>query len=77
MKKKKPKLTILQKKNHNGEEMPTIFSLKNRKGSAITDILPWLIIAVVILVLSMITIFILSGKGIEFIDKIKNLFKGR
>jgi hypothetical protein len=48
--------------------------MKNKRG-IISDYLPWLLIAVAVLVILMITIFILSGKGISLIEQIKNLFK--
>ncbi len=47
------------------------------KGGIISDYLPWLLIAIVILAVLMISIFLLKGKGISFIDKIKDLFMGR
>jgi len=48
-----------------------------KRGSAISDLLPWLIIALAVLAILMISIFIMRGKGIEFIDQIKNFFGGR
>jgi len=45
-----------------------------RKNGVISEYLPWLLIAIAILVILMITIFILQGKGISLIDKIKDLF---
>jgi hypothetical protein len=47
------------------------------KRGIISDYLPWLLIALVILAILMISIFLLKGKGISFIDKIKDLFRGR
>ena len=47
-----------------------------RKG-VISDYLPWLIIAVAVLVIVMITIFLLKEEGSSIIEKIKNLFIGR
>ena len=47
----------------------------NKKG-IVTEYLPWIIIAVAILAIIMVTIFILKGKGISLIDQIKDLFKG-
>ncbi len=46
---------------------------KDKKG-IISEFLPWLLIAVAILVVLMITIFILRGQGTSLIDKIKGLF---
>jgi hypothetical protein len=51
--------------------------MKKKMGSAITDILPGLIIGILLLVLIMFTIFILQGKGAEFIERIKNILRGR
>ncbi len=47
-----------------------------KKRGIITEYLPWILIAVAILVIIMIAIFLLRGKGISLIDQIKNLFKG-
>jgi len=46
-----------------------------RKG-IISEFLPWLLIAVAILVVLMITIFVLKGTGFSLIDKIKSLIGG-
>ncbi len=51
------------------------FSPKNHRG-VISEYLPWLLIAIAILAIVMISIFIMKGKGLEFIDKIKNIFRG-
>ena len=47
---------------------------KGRKG-IIADYLPWLLIAVAVLVILMITIFVLRGQGVSLIDKIKDIFR--
>ncbi|MCK5149773.1 hypothetical protein KAJ87_02515 [Candidatus Pacearchaeota archaeon] len=52
------------------------FFTKNHKG-IITEYLPWILIAVAILAVLMITIFLLRGKGTSLIDQVKNLFRGR
>jgi len=44
-----------------------------RRG-IIADYLPWILIAVAILVILMVSIFLLKGQGTSFIDKIKNIF---
>jgi len=49
----------------------------DEKSAIISDYLPWLLIGIAILVILTLAIFILSGKGMEFIDKIKNIFRGR
>jgi len=45
-----------------------------RKGGIISDYLPWILIAVAVLVILMITIFLLKDKGMSLIDQIKNFF---
>jgi len=47
---------------------------KNHRG-IISDYLPWILIAVAVLVILMITIFLLKGKGTSLIDQIKNLLR--
>ncbi len=42
----------------------------------ISEFLPWLLIAIAILVVLMITIFIMKGTGFSLIDKIKGLVGG-
>jgi hypothetical protein len=49
---------------------------RNEKRGIVSDYLPWLLIGLAILVILMIAVFILSGKGLEFINSIKNLFRG-
>jgi len=44
------------------------------KRGVISDYLPWLLIALAVLVILMITIFVLRGQGVSLIDKIKNFF---
>lgn len=48
----------------------------NKRRGVISEYLPWLLIGIAILVIIMISIFLLKGKGLEFIDSIKNIFKG-
>jgi len=47
--------------------------IKRGKRGIISDYLPWILIAVAVLVILMITIFLLKGEGSSLIDKIKNL----
>ncbi len=47
---------------------------KDRKG-IVADYLPWILIAVAVLVILMITIFLLKGQGVSLIDKIKDIFR--
>ena len=44
-------------------------------GSAITDILPWLILALFLLGLLMVYLFVLKGNNVDLIAQIKNLFR--
>ena len=48
----------------------------NKRG-IISEYLPWIIIAVAVLVVLVITAFILRGQGINLIDQIKGIFSGR
>lgn len=50
---------------------------KRAKKGIISEYLPWLLIAIIILVIILISIFLLRGQGISFIDKIKAIFGGR
>ena len=55
-----------------------IFSFMKKRGNKrgiVADYLPWLLIGVAILVILMIAIFLLKGKGIDLISSIKNLFR--
>ncbi|MCK9595592.1 hypothetical protein M0R19_00175 [Candidatus Pacearchaeota archaeon] len=47
----------------------------NKRG-IISDYLPWIIIALIVLAIVMISIFMLKGKGLEFIKNIKDIFRG-
>jgi hypothetical protein len=47
---------------------------KRDKKGVIADYLPWLLIALVVLAIVMVSIFLLKGKGVSFIDKIRDLF---
>jgi len=49
--------------------------IKRDKKGIISDYLPWILIAVAVLVILMITIFLLKEKGGSLIDQIKNLFR--
>lgn len=52
------------------------FSPKNHRG-IISEYLPWLLIGIAVLAIVMISIFVMKGKGISFIEQIQNLFRGR
>ncbi len=45
------------------------------KKGIISEALPWILIAVAILVILLLTVFVLKEKGISLIDKIKGMFK--
>lgn len=49
--------------------------MKEKRG-IVSDYLPWILIAVAVLVIIMIAIFILKGQGVSFIDKLKSLLGG-
>lgn len=46
-----------------------------KKRGIVTEYLPWILIALAVLAIIMITIFVLREKGVSIIDQIKNLFK--
>jgi hypothetical protein len=64
----------MKKKGENRKFSQCNFFSKNRKG-VISEYLPWLLIAIAVLVIVMISIFLLKGKGLDFIDSIKNIFR--
>jgi len=47
-----------------------------KKRGIVVDYLPWILIAVAVLVILSITLFIMKDKGVSAIDTIKNLFRG-
>jgi len=46
--------------------------MKNR--GVISEYLPWILIALAVLAIVMISIFVLKGKGNALVDLIKNMF---
>jgi len=48
-----------------------------KKRGIITEYLPWILIALAILAILMISIFVLREKGVTVIEGIKNLFRFR
>jgi len=48
--------------------------MKGKEG-IVSDYLPWLLIAIAVLVILMISVFVLKGQGASLIDKIKNIFR--
>ncbi len=49
---------------------------QNKRG-IVSEYLPWIIISLLVLVVVVIAITLFKEKGMFFIDKIKNLFRGR
>lgn len=49
---------------------------KSKKG-IVMDYLPWLILGLLVLAVVMASIFLFKEKGVSFIDKIKDLIRGR
>jgi len=47
-----------------------------KKRGIISGYLPWLLIALAILAIIMVTIFLLTGTGVSLVDKAKDLFRG-
>ncbi|HNZ51988.1 MAG: hypothetical protein BWY36_00074 [Candidatus Diapherotrites archaeon ADurb.Bin253] len=47
---------------------------RNKKG-VISEYLPWILIALVVLTIVLISIFFLKNEGISLVDQIKNLFR--
>jgi hypothetical protein len=45
------------------------------KKGIVSEYLPWLLIAIIVLVIVLISVFLLKNKGISLIDQIKNLFR--
>lgn len=48
-----------------------------KKRGVISEYLPWLLIALAVLAIILISAFLMKEKGFSFIDQIKNLFGGR
>ena len=46
------------------------------KRGVISDYLPWIILAIVVLTIMMIAIFMLRGKGVGLLDRLKSIFTG-
>ena len=47
--------------------------MKNRRG-IVSEFLPWLIIAIAVLAIVLVSVFLLKDKGNSLVDQIKNLF---
>ena len=50
--------------------------IKRGKRGIVSEYLPWILIAVAVLVILVIAVALLKDKGISFVDQIKNLFGG-
>ena len=46
-----------------------------KKRGIVSDYLPWILIAIAVLVIITIAIYTMKNTGITFIDKIKNLLR--
>lgn len=57
------------------ENRQWVFGPATKKKGVISEYLPWLLIAVAILAIVMITVFLLKEKGFSLIDRIKDLFR--
>ncbi len=64
------------KRDDKKQKKRNLFSLKNRRG-IVSEYLPWLLIAIAVLAIIVVTIFLLKEKGISLIEQVKNLFEGR
>jgi hypothetical protein len=51
--------------------------MKSNKRGIVTEYLPWILIAVAVLVVLVIAAYFLRQGGIGLIDKLKNIFSGR
>jgi hypothetical protein len=53
--------------------------MKEKRGDkrgVVADYLPWIILAIVVLSVVMISIFVMRSKGFSLIDQLKGLFRG-
>lgn len=55
--------------------MERLTKFLNKKG-IVSEYLPWVIIAIAVLVILMIAIFFMKSKGVGVLDGLKNLFRG-
>ncbi|MBU2616604.1 MAG: hypothetical protein KKB79_01325 [Nanoarchaeota archaeon] len=51
------------------------FSSRARKKGIVSEYLPWILIALAVLVILMITLFVLKDKGVSLVDQIKGVFR--
>lgn len=57
--------------------MKRLNSFFKKKKGIVMDYLPWLIIGLAVLAIVFVAILLLKDSGVGFIDKIKNIFRGR
>ena len=57
-------------------KISTASSKLGQSKGVITEYLPWILIALAVLAVLMISAFLLKGKGINLLQKIKELFTG-
>jgi len=50
---------------------------KRFSRGVISEYLPWVIIAIAVLAVFVLTITVLKENGVELVDQLKNLFRGR
>jgi len=72
----KKRFLFLQNKRGQNKSFSLCNFLRNRKG-IVTEYLPWLLLAVIILVILLIGVFVMQGEGESLIDQIKNIFTFR
>jgi len=58
------------------KNLQRVFYPETKKG-IISDYLPWLLIALAVLAIVMVTIFLLREKGFSLLERIKDLISGR
>jgi len=54
---------------------PRSLFLRARKRGIVSEYLPWILIALAVLVILMITLFVLKDKGVSLVDQIKGVFR--
>ena len=51
--------------------------MNSNKRGVISDYLPWVLIALAVLAILVLSALLMKDKGFAFIDKIKDIFAGR
>ena len=70
-------LKRFDKRENKFSHLPLKLGKFRDKRGIVSSYLPWLLIAVAVLVILMIVSFIMKDQGVSLIDQIKNLFRGR